>query len=211
MSPDDKKDEPLPLDIELEDIDEGETSERLSVIDIVGTPDEPRAPENKAAEVQPYLSQWLLAFSTGDYEGAINAASEAVWVMPEDNSIRCKLATAFLMAGKYAQAAESLEYILSKDPEHAEAMSLADSREILAYLLRDARECLKNRDYGGALIPVKRAIRFVPDFAEPYVLRAIIHYQHGRRTDSIADLDKALELDPHHEQAARFLSEMKKS
>jgi Flp pilus assembly protein TadD len=211
MTIDDKNKETDLLEIDFDEEDEP-TYERLSVIDIVGTPEEIQAPPtDKSVEVQPHLSQWLLAFSTGDYEGAINAASEAVWIMPEDNSIRCKLATAFLMAGRYSQAAEALEYILSKDPDHKEAKSLADSREILAYLLREARDALKNRDFASALIPVKRAIKFVPTFAEPYVLRAIINYQHGRRAESIADLEKALELEPNHEQAARFLEEIGKT
>jgi Flp pilus assembly protein TadD len=215
MSPDDKKEVRPHLEIvfDAEEDEEEEIYERMSVIDIVGTPEEPqvpKTPDSKAEEVQPYLSQWLLAFSTGDYDGAINAASEAVWIMPEDHSIRCKLATAFLMAGKYPQAAESLEYILTRDPDHAEAKSLADSREILAHLLREAREALKNRDFGGALIPVKRAIKFVPEFAEPYVLRAIIHYQHGRRSDCLKDLKQALDLEPNHEQAARLLAEIEK-
>ncbi len=205
----DKTGEPPLLEIDIDD-DAEETYERMSVIDIVGVPEAPPTPTATAVDVQPYLSQWLLAFSTGDYEGAINAAAEAVWILPEDHSIRCKLATAFLMAGRYSQAAEALEYILGKDPDHAEARSLADSREILAYLLKEARVALKNRDYGGALIPIKRAIRFVPTFAEPYVLRAIVHYQHGRRSDCIADLKKALELEPRHEHASNLLQELER-
>ena len=212
MNQDGKSADPPHLEIVIEDDGENETYERMSVIDIVGTAPEPApsTPTATSEDVQPYLSQWLLAFSTGDYEGAINAASEAVWILPDDHSIRCKLATAFLMAGKYAQAAEALEYILGRDPDHAEARSLADSREILAYLLREAREALKNRDYGTALIPIKRAINFVPTFAEPYVLRAIVHYQHGRRSDCIDDLKKALELEPRHEQASRLLQELER-
>jgi hypothetical protein len=57
---------------------------------------------------------------------------------------------------------------------------------------------------------VNRAIRFVPGYAEPYVLRAIIHYQHGRRSDCISDLKKALERDPKHEQARKLLEEIEK-
>jgi Flp pilus assembly protein TadD len=210
MTSNDKTGEPPPLEIDIDDVDEEETYERMSVIDIVGEPEAPPTPTATSEDVQPYLSQWLLAFSTGDYEGAINAASEAVWILPEDHSIRCKLATAFLMAGKYSQAAEALEYILGKDPDHAEARSLADSREILAFLLKEARAALKNRDFGAALIPIKRAINFVPTFAEPYVLRAIVHYQHGRRADCVADLKKALELEPRHEQASKLLQELER-
>jgi len=205
-----KSDNPPHLEIVFEDDDVEATYERMSVIDIVGEPEAPPTPTATSVDVQPYLSQWLLAFSTGDYEGAINAAAEAVWILPDDHSIRCKLATAFLMAGRYSQAAEALEYILGKDPDHAEARSLADSREILAYLLKEARTALKNRDFGAALIPIKRAINFVPTFAEPYVLRAIVHYQHGRRADCIADLKKALELEPRHEQASKLLQELER-
>jgi len=207
MTPTEKN--PCDIEIVLEEEEEEDiTYERLSVVDIVSVP---AAPPPSPAEVQPLLSRWLLAFSTGDYEDAIAASSEAVARIPGDLSVRCKLATSFLMAGRYQEAAETLEYILAKDPGHTEARSLADSREILAFLLRQARECLKRRDFGSALIPVKRAISFVPTFAEPYVLRAIISYQHGRRTDCLADLRKALELEPRHEQARKLLEEIERA
>ncbi len=211
MSREGKTSEPIEIDFD-DDGEEPEDYERLSFVDIVedrisgSGKHKNRTPD----DVAPLLSRWLLAFSTGDYEDAINAASDAVFKLPDDHSVRCKLATSFLMAGKYAEATNALDYILSKDPEHEEALSLADSREILAYLLRNAKEALKKRDFDAALPSIDRAIRFVPGYAESYFLRAIVRYQKGKLEDCKQDLQTTLDLEPRHEQAKSLIAEISK-
>lgn len=201
----------LEIDFDEED-DEEEVYERMSFVDIVEDQMPPPGKKTKRTpdDVAPLLSRWLLAFSTGDYNDAIEAASEAVFKLPDDHSVRCKLATSFLMAGKVPEAINALEYIFSKDPDHEEARGLADSREILAYLIKEAKESLKRRDFDGALPPIDRAIRFVPEYHESYFLRAIVRYQKGLHAECAEDLKKTLELEPRHEQAKNLLEELNK-
>ncbi len=212
MTGGEKKGPGKPLDIDLDDEDTEEVYERLSFVDLVeenvAQKAASREQKKTPAEVSGLLSQWLLGFSTGDYEGAISAAGEAVRILPDDLSIRCKLATGYLMAGRHEEAAATLEFILERDPDHGEARSLADSREILSYLVKVSREALKRRDFDSALVHVERSIRLIPSYAEAYMMRAIIRYQKGLRPECIADLKKTLELEPGHEQARRLIDEI---
>jgi tetratricopeptide (TPR) repeat protein len=133
-----------------------------------------------------------------------------VFKLPEDHSVRCKLATSFLMAGMVPEAVNALSYILDRDPGNEEARSLADSREILAHLVKEAKGALRSRDYDAALVSIDKAILFVPEYHESYFLRAIVRYQKGKREECMRDLEKTLELEPRHEQAKNLLEELGK-
>ena len=201
-----------PVDIDLDDEEETEeVYERLSFVDLVAedvSAKPSKEPKRIPAEVSGLLSQWLLAFSTGDYDGAISAAAEAARILPDDLSVRCKLATGYLMAGRYEEAAATLEGVLEEDPANEEARGLADSREILSYLVKVSREALKKRDFDTALVHIERTIRLTPTYAEAYLMRAIIRYQKGLKPECLADLKKTLELEPGHSQAKRLIDEI---
>jgi tetratricopeptide (TPR) repeat protein len=54
------------------------------------------------------------------------------------------------------------------------------------------------RHFGLALLLVEEVIELEPKFAEGWNKRATLHYQMGRYDESLADIEKTLQLEPRH-------------
>jgi len=65
-------------------------------------------------------------------------------------------------------------------------------------------------DFAGALAHYDRLVAYCPTYAEGYNQRAYIHFLSGAHENALPDLDKALELNPHHvaAQSGRALTLM---
>lgn len=65
-------------------------------------------------------------------------------------------------------------------------------------------------DFAGALKEFNRLAEYCPTFAEGFNQRAYIHFLRGEHDKALPDLDKALELNPHHvaAQSGRALTLM---
>ena len=65
-------------------------------------------------------------------------------------------------------------------------------------------------DFAGALTEFNRLAEYCPTFAEGFNQRAYIHFLRGEHEKALPDLDRALELSPHHvaAQSGRALTLM---
>jgi tetratricopeptide (TPR) repeat protein len=89
----------------------------------------------------------------------------------------------------FAEAAEYFAGVLRNEP-----------RDVEAHWMR-ARLLACRDDLHGAIAHLGMAIRRAPDQPRLYITRGLVHYRLGRFDDSIADCDKAAELDPGATQA----------
>ncbi len=65
-------------------------------------------------------------------------------------------------------------------------------------LMHDGLEALKQGNYPRALGKFEQMVLIAPDFAEGWNKRATVHYLLGNYEQSLADIDKTLELEPRH-------------
>ena len=70
-------------------------------------------------------------------------------------------------------------------------------------LLERGKDALDAGELDAAIDHLTAAIDYAPDFAEPYHLRATAYYLTGRIGPSLADLGRALALEPRHFRALR--------
>ena len=73
-------------------------------------------------------------------------------------------------------------------------------------LLSRGQAALDAGDPAAAIDHLTAAIDYAPDFAEPYHLRATAYYLTGRIGPALADLRRALALEPRHFRALRGLA-----
>lgn len=65
-------------------------------------------------------------------------------------------------------------------------------------LMYDGIDALQQRDYQRALSKYEQMVLVDPDFAEGWNKRATVHYLLGNYEQSLADIEKTLELEPRH-------------
>jgi len=65
-------------------------------------------------------------------------------------------------------------------------------------MLQRGTAALGTQNFSGALIAFNTLVEVKPDFAEGWNKRATLFYLMGRYEDSIADVEKTLDLEPRH-------------
>lgn len=131
-----------------------------------------------------------------DFKPVVTAFAVAVWISGPAGPVHAELsrmddlfnqlATAESAdAGARVAAAISTEWSKSGSP----AIDL---------LLSRGRDALEAGENGAAVEHLTAAIDFAPDFAEAYHLRATAYYHLDLIGPALADLGRALELEPRH-------------
>jgi tetratricopeptide (TPR) repeat protein len=82
-------------------------------------------------------------------------------------------------------------------------MGSAEQQEKLARI----QEAAQNQEFSSAAAQAGSLIRTAPDYAEAWNERAKIYFQMNRDADSIADCQRALELNPYHFGAASGMAQ----
>jgi tetratricopeptide (TPR) repeat protein len=77
-------------------------------------------------------------------------------------------------------------------------------------LLEQASKSMSQRQYDRALDILDAIIEHSPEFAEAWNKRATVNYMVGRLDQSLADIDKVLELEPRHFGALSGLGMIKR-
>jgi len=70
--------------------------------------------------------------------------------------------------------------------------------DLVAPWMRRGLAALEARDLGAALSAFDRVTELAPDYAEGWNKRATLHWLRGAFEESLADIDRALELEPRH-------------
>lgn len=121
--------------------------------------------------------------------------AEALSTLPEkasftlDNYIRGFIN---LRAGNVATAGWHLKRVLERQPNFAAAWA---ERALLKYLA--------DKDVKGALEDLSKSLSLFQD-ADTYVIRARIYDQQNKRDLALADLERAVKLDPENNSALRY-------
>ncbi len=147
-----------------------------------------------AVEINPgYVEAWnnygnLLA-SEGRFPDALKAFEEAIKLRPDDAALLTNLARKQIEAGHLDQASDSYGRALSVDRRHGAA--LAGLADLTTFLGDDAA--------AGELYA--RLEKIEPDSPRTHAALASWHEYAGRRDEAEAAVDRALELDPWHQDA----------
>jgi tetratricopeptide (TPR) repeat protein len=75
---------------------------------------------------------------------------------------------------------------------------MASGRDDIDVLLSKAVASMAARHFGLALLLLDEIVDLAPDFAEGWNKRATLHYEMGQYKAALADIAKALELEPRH-------------
>ncbi len=73
--------------------------------------------------------------------------------------------------------------------------------EAMDYLLRRGRDAMEEGDWDAAIEHLTALIDHAPEFAEGYNARAQAYFRSGRTGPALADLQRALVLEPRHFEA----------
>lgn len=132
-----------------------------------------------------YTSRGSLFAKTGQYERAIEDYRAALKLQPLSSLTLLNLAVVYKAMGRYDEALETAEhsYKLKTEPK-AQVLK----GEILT----------QTGDYAGAVKAFTRAIVTVRTYATAYALRSFAYTRLGQYDLAMADIDKAVALEPNN-------------
>jgi tetratricopeptide (TPR) repeat protein len=135
---------------------------------------------------------------TGNVEGAFDAYAKALSVSADDPVILGNLASLYRSLGMESEAEMALK-----------AVNLATATPHVL-IIRGDLELAKSRTR-AALRLYKRARRLGPKLADPWVAIARVEMVRSHLDKARADLEKALTLEPNHQEARELLAEIGKT
>ncbi|PWI16226.1 hypothetical protein DI272_20185 [Streptomyces sp. Act143] len=124
-----------------------------------------------------------------DLEAASAAAPDALW-------IRRELGSEYLDAGRHEEAITALRHCLDQDPEDASSWAILG-------MVHRVRE-----DHAEALRHLDRAIALASDYGWAYAQRARVGLATGRTDQTLADLDRCVDLGREPDWARRTAVEL---
>jgi tetratricopeptide (TPR) repeat protein len=136
----------------------------------------------------------------GRADAAATSYRRAVELDPDEASTRIALAEFLGVSGDYDGARTELERVLAVDPDSADAIAL-DASVLMAIGDRaqaSERAADAEAAYSQALAGHDRLVSMFPDDPGVLVARASAHAQLGDVDAAVADLNRALEIDPNH-------------
>jgi tetratricopeptide (TPR) repeat protein len=101
------------------------------------------------------------------------------------------------------EALQTLSLLIRIDPNGSDAASAKSWSA--GNLVVQAFKLYKGKDYEAALAMYNRAMMYNPEHAETFYYRASTHLALGRYNESLSDARRAIELDPHNLNFARYV------
>ena len=129
-----------------------------------------------------------------DAPTAIGAMLRVAELKPKDTDAQLRVASLYLLAGRYEDARDRATAALEADPPDANAHIVL--AQALAGLHDDVRSETELRE----------AVRLDPDAPEPHVALGSAHWSAGRIAESETELRTAVALGPQHVNANRALA-----
>jgi tetratricopeptide (TPR) repeat protein len=144
-----------------------------------------------------------LALQQGQPEQAIDLLTQVLRAVPAANRLHYPLALAYRQTGDMEAAREHLEArgeigVTINDPFQGSLADLATGE--LAYLLR-GHKAFGAGDFAAAAEAYGQAVQAAPDSARARVDHAAALAQSGRRDEAMAELERAVALDPDNPTA----------
>ena len=100
------------------------------------------------------------------------------------------------------------EQLSQKAVQEIEAIWSKSGSDTVDLLVQWAGDAANNKEYGKALDFLDNVVRLKPDYAEGWNKRATVHFLNKDYGQSIADVERTLELEPRHFGALAGLSVM---
>lgn len=100
------------------------------------------------------------------------------------------------------------EQLSQKAVQEIEAIWSKSGSDTIDLLVEWAGDAANNKEYGKALDFLDNVVRLKPDYAEGWNKRATVHFLNKDYGQSIADVERTLELEPRHFGALAGLSVM---
>jgi len=151
------------------------------------------------------------------WASAVNALKTALELQPEDPKILAELARVELLADK-AYSGKFIEQARYEERDGqferaARSYERAARGRGSAELYIHAATCQLRADGGGrrAVELARRAVALGPTFVPARVTLARAYFQEGMLASAVAEVARALEVDPKNEEAKRLQAEFKKS
>lgn len=91
-----------------------------------------------------------------------------------------------------------------------QAMWMRSGSDTADVLMKQAGAAMEKKSYGSALAILDTVVELNPDFAEGWNRRATVHFLRGDYTNSQADIERVLELEPRHFGALSGLGAIEK-
>jgi len=120
----------------------------------------------------------------GEYDHAIEAASEAIRLLPEYGTAYNNLGFAYLQKGEYDQAIAALNNAIRIIPRQPVFLNSRGK----AYLMKG--------NYDAALVDLNESIRLMPSYSHAFNNRGTVYKKKGDLDRAIADYSEALRLKP---------------
>jgi tetratricopeptide (TPR) repeat protein len=132
-----------------------------------------------------------LLLQVGDYDKSIEAGISALAAAPEDDSLREKLADAYIARAWYYKAKRLNPYTLT---DLFKAIEIAPKYYRAYYEM--GRFHNNQWQFSIGILDLNKALSLKPDFAPAYSERAYSHYKNQKYEAGLADANMAIELDP---------------
>ena len=165
----------------------------------------------------------------GQYTEGIGSLTKALELEPESTPIAIQLALSHLRIGEAARAAEVLEQVRTREPEHQTAKVLL----IFAYATADPQRAqtllaeeiaanpnsglplnirgflaMKAGEFAAARKDLNQAVKQEPNFVPPYFNLARIEMAEGNIQGAMNEIERVLEVDGENSQAFVALGEL---
>ena len=129
--------------------------------------------------------------AAGDYDRAIAAGTGALAAAPDDETLKEKLADAYIARAWYYKAKRLNTYTSA---DLFKAVEIAPKYYRAHYEL--GRFHNNQWQFGIGIFDLNKALSLKPDFAAAYSERAYSQYKNQKYEAGLADANKAIELDP---------------
>ena len=150
------------------------------------------AENNSAAAVAPSIDVSMAQMlAAEDYDRAIVAGTGELAAAPQDNSLKEKLADAYIARAWYYKAKRLNPYTSA---DLFRAIEIAPEYYRSHYEL--GRFHNNQWQFSIGIFDLNKALTLKPDFAPAYSERAYSNYKNQKYAEGLADADKAMELDP---------------
>jgi tetratricopeptide (TPR) repeat protein/PKD repeat protein len=145
------------------------------------------SPEAWAAD--PAQTRAKALMSAGDFQGAVDAYTQALAAAPEDAELLRERGRARNRLKDYRAAIADFDAAIARNPNDAQTLNLRGNAD------------KGSGDSQAARADFERAMKIDPNFAAPYYNRGMLRRDAGDRNGALQDFDRALELAPRDELA----------
>lgn len=186
------------------------------------------AAESDPDDLNIVLKMAHILFTQKKYDAAISQLERLLSRVPDSDKVRYFLSAVYMEKGNYDYAVKNFQQIPATSSLYLQAVVLSahcyrllDKKDKAVAVLKEALEIRKdvpqffsslaavlseNKDYDGALNVVKDGVGRFPNNTDLRFLLGTLYEKAGKLEDTIAEMNKVLEINPDHAQALNYIA-----